>query len=59
MQFPSMSSLHTALPNATAPIGVAHASNLGTTAPSWMRPQLSTMTPPAPSFGPSMPTGNP
>ncbi|KAJ8442386.1 hypothetical protein Cgig2_018642 [Carnegiea gigantea] len=57
--FPSMSSLHAALPNAAASRAVAHPSNIGTTTPSWMPPQPSlypsTMPPLASSFGSAMP----
>lgn len=57
--FPSMSSLHAALPNAAASRAVAYPSNIGTAAPSWMPPQPSlypsTRPPLASSFGLAMP----
>lgn len=39
--FPSVASLQGALPNAAAPAGLFHTSNLGTSSPSWMPSQSS------------------
>ncbi|XP_021723680.1 probable ADP-ribosylation factor GTPase-activating protein AGD14 isoform X2 [Chenopodium quinoa] len=63
--FPSMSTLHAALPNAAAPGGVVHPSNIGTAMPygsampgaNSIPPQTSTVHPAAPSLGSAMPGG--
>ncbi|KAL2929320.1 putative ADP-ribosylation factor GTPase-activating protein AGD14 [Bienertia sinuspersici] len=58
MQFPSMSSLHAALPNAAAPRGTATQYGSAIPGGNSVPPQLSTMPPVASAYGSAMPGGN-
>ncbi|KAL9242379.1 hypothetical protein vseg_016386 [Gypsophila vaccaria] len=54
-RFPSVSSLHMALPNMPAPGGSLHASSVGGARPSWIPPQQSFYPSATPPHGPAMP----
>jgi len=56
--FPSVASLQGALPNAAAPAGLFHTSNLGTSSPSWMPSQSSYLSA-MPAHAPTLASGVP